>query len=173
MTDSSFLLCEPTVYAVRQHYEIVYITAEPGAAWAAAEGQQALVYLQGADPDADFAANRLAMTKSIETVQTGQVTFAARDSEYGGHSIKEGEILAMEDGKLAFVEKDLTKAVLKLTRSMAKKGAGFVTVIYGSDVSEDQAQAVYDLLRARLSDDVELNLVNGGQPVYYYIISVE
>ena len=48
-----------------------------------------------------------------------------------------------------------------------------MTVIYGSDVSEDQAQAVYDLLRARLSDDIELNLVNGGQPVYYYIISVE
>ena len=134
---------------------------------------QGITAMLNFDPDADFAANRLAMTKSIETVQTGQVTFAARDSEYGGHSIKEGEILAMEDGKLAFVEKDLTKAVLKLTRSMAKKGAGFVTVIYGSDVSEDQAQAVYDLLRARLSDDVELNLVNGGQPVYYYIISVE
>ena len=134
---------------------------------------QGITAMLNFDPDADFAANRLGMTKAIDTVQTGQVTFAARDSEYGGHSIKEGEILAMENGKLAFVEKDLTKAVLKLTRSMAKKGASFVTVIYGADVSEDMAQATYDLVRARLSDDIEVSLVNGGQPVYYYIISVE
>ena len=134
---------------------------------------QGITAMLNFDPDADFAANRLGMTKAIDTVQTGHVTFAARDSEYGGHSIKEGEILAMENGKLAFVEKDLTKAVLKLTRSMAKKGASFVTVIYGADVSEDMAQATYDLVRARLSDDIEVSLVNGGQPVYYYIISVE
>ena len=134
---------------------------------------QGITAMLNFDPDADFAANRLGMTKAIDTVQTGQVTFAARDSEYGGHSIKEGEILAMENGKLAFVEKDLTKAVLKLTRSMAKKGASFVTVIYGADVSEDMAQATYDLVRARLSDDIEVSLVNGGQPIYYYIISVE
>ena len=79
----------------------------------------------------------------------------------------------MENGKLSFVEKDLTKAVLKLTRSMVDRNSSFVTVIYGSDVSEDMASAAYDLLRAKLSDSIELNLVNGGQPVYYYIISVE
>ncbi len=134
---------------------------------------QGITAMLNFDPERDFAENRLAMTKALENVQTGQVTFAARDSEYGGHSIKEGEILAMENGKLSFVEKDLTKAVLKLTRSMTKKGSSFVTVIYGCDVSEDMAQAVYDLLRAKLSDDIEINLVNGGQPVYYYIISVE
>ena len=134
---------------------------------------QGITAMLNFDPDADFSENRLGMTKAIEGVKTGQVTFAARDSEFGGHSIKAGEILAMENGKLSFVEKDLTKAVLKLTRSMVDRNSSFVTVIYGSDVSEDMASAAYDLLRAKLSDSIELNLVNGGQPVYYYIISVE
>ena len=79
----------------------------------------------------------------------------------------------MENGKLTFVEKDLNKAVLKLTRSMVGKTSSFITVIYGSDVSEDMAATAYELLRAKISDDIEINMVNGGQPVYYYIISVE
>ncbi len=134
---------------------------------------QGITAMLNFDPDAEFSENRLNMTKALENVQTGQVTFAARDSEFGGHSIKAGEILAMENGKLSFVEKDLTKAVLKLTRSMVTRNSSFVTLIYGSDVSEDMASAAYDLLRVKLSDDIEINLVNGGQPVYYYIISVE
>ena len=125
------------------------------------------------DPEADFSANRLNMTKALDNVQTGQITFAARDSEYGGHSIKEGEILAMENGKLSFVERDLNKALVKLTRSMITRNSSFITVLYGSDVSEDKAEAAYALLRAKVSDDIEINLVNGGQPVYYYIVSVE
>ena len=87
--------------------------------------------------------------------------------------IKEGEILAMENGKLSFVERDLNKALVKLTRSMITRNSSFITVLYGSDVSEDKAEAAYALLRAKVSDDIEINLVNGGQPVYYYIVSVE
>ena len=134
---------------------------------------QGITAMLAFDPDAEFSDNRLNMTRALDNVQTGQITFAARDSEFGGHSIKEGEILAMENGKLAFVEKDLNKAVLKLTRSMVGKSSSFITVIYGSDVSEDMAASAYELLRAKISDDIEINLVNGGQPVYYYIISVE
>ena len=102
------------------------------------------------------------------------MTFAARDSEYGGHSIKEGEILAMEDGKLAFVEKDLTKAVRQADpvdgqeRRRLCDGDLRLGCVGGYGGGGLRA-----LLRARLSDDIELNLVNGGQPVYYYIISVE
>ena len=125
------------------------------------------------DPEQDFSENRMAMTRALDTVQTGQITFAARDSDFDGHNIRAGEILAMDNGKLAFLEKDLQKALLKLTRSMVKKDASFVTVIYGADVSEEQAAAAYELLRAKINDNIEINLINGGQPVYYYIISVE
>ncbi|MBQ4050906.1 MAG: DAK2 domain-containing protein [Oscillospiraceae bacterium] len=125
------------------------------------------------DPDMDFSENRMSMTKALDSVQTGQITFAARDSDFDGHNIKAGEILAMENGKLAFVEKDLQKALLKLTRSMVKKDSSFITLLYGADVSEAQATAAYELLRSKISSNVEINLINGGQPVYYYIVSVE
>ena len=125
------------------------------------------------DPDSTLEQNQVEMTRALDNVQTGQITFAARDSDYDGHNIKEGELLAMENGKLAFVEKDLNKALLKLTRSMVKKDSAFITLLYGADVSDDQAQEAYALLRGKISDDIEINLIDGGQPVYYYIISVE
>ena len=125
------------------------------------------------DPDKSFSENRVNMTKALDKVQTGQITFAARDSDFDGHNIKAGELLAMENGKLAFVDKDLNRALLKLTRSMVKKDSSFITVLYGADISDDQAAEAYELLRQKLSDNVEINLINGGQPVYYYIVSVE
>lgn len=124
------------------------------------------------DPDADFNTNRVEMTKAFERVSTGQITFAARDSDYEGHSIKEGEILALENGKLAFVEKDLAKAAYKLTKKLAKGDSSFVTVIYGSDVTDDAAEALVEQIQNKFPS-LEVNMINGGQPVYYYIISVE
>ena len=79
----------------------------------------------------------------------------------------------MENGKLAFVDKDLNRVLVKLTKSMVRKDSSFVTVLYGADISDDQAAEAYELLRSKLSDNVEINLINGGQPVYYYIVSVE
>lgn len=125
------------------------------------------------DPDKSFSENRVSMTKALDKVQTGQITFAARDSDFDGHNIKAGELLAMENGKLAFVDKDLNRALVKLTKSMVRKDSNFVTVLYGADISDDQAAEAYELLRSKLSDNVEINLINGGQPVYYYIVSVE
>ena len=117
------------------------------------------------DPDASFNDNQVLMTEAFSRVQTGQITFAARDSDFDGHNIKAGEILALENGKLSFVEKDLTKALYKLTRSLVRKDSSFITV--------DQAQEACDLLKSKLSANLEVNLINGGQPVYYYIVSVE
>ena len=125
------------------------------------------------DPDASFNDNQVLMTEAFSRVQTGQVTFAARDSEFDGHNIKAGEILAMENGKLSFVEKDLTKSLYKLTRSLVRKDSSFVTILYGADDTDDQAQEACDLLKSKLSANLEVNLINGGQPVYYYIVSVE
>ncbi|MBR1864551.1 MAG: DAK2 domain-containing protein [Ruminococcus sp.] len=124
------------------------------------------------DPDADFNTNRLEMTNAIERVSTGQITFAARDSDYEGRDIKRGEILAMENGKLAFVDKDLAKAAFKLTKKLVKGDSSFITVIYGADVTDDAADALYKHIKTKFSN-LDVNLINGGQPVYYYIISVE
>ncbi|MDE6149938.1 MAG: DAK2 domain-containing protein [Ruminococcus sp.] len=124
------------------------------------------------DPDSDFNANRLAMTEALEKVSTGQVTFAARDSDFEGHSIKQGEILCMDNGKLAFVEKDLAKAAFKLTKRLVKGDSSFITILYGSDVTDEAAEALQKQISNKFSN-LDVNLINGGQPVYYYIISVE
>lgn len=124
------------------------------------------------DPDSDFNANRLAMTEALESVSTGQITFAARDSEFEGHSIKQGEILCMDNGKLAFVDKDLAKAAYKLTKRLVKGDSSFITILYGSDVTDEAAEALQKQISNKFSN-LDVNLINGGQPVYYYIISVE
>ena len=134
---------------------------------------QGISAMMAFDDTLGLAENRINMTKAFEKVSTGLITFAARDSEFEGHTIKEGEILALDNGKLSFTEKDISKATLKLTKKLAKNGASYVTVIYGSDVTEENAEQMQQLLQSKLSDKIEVMLVNGGQPVYYYIISVE
>ena len=134
---------------------------------------QGISALMNFDPGADFVTNRSNMTDALGRVQSGQITFAVRDSEYDGHKIKQGEILAMDNGKIVFTEKDVTKALTKLTKRLISSSSSYVTVIYGSDVTDEAANAAYEQLRARISDSIDINLVNGGQPVYYYIISVE
>lgn len=134
---------------------------------------QGLSAMMAFDPSADVSDNRTNMTLAFDRVQTGQITFAARDSDFDGHNIKQGEILGLDNGKLGFVEKDVTKALYKLVKSLVKKSDGsFITVIYGSDVTAEQAQQVSEYLSNKYSNH-DVNLINGGQPVYYYIVSVE
>ncbi len=125
------------------------------------------------DPDADDDANALAMQGAIDNVSTGQVTFAARDSEFDGKAIKQGELLALDNGKITFTETDLEKCMVKLTKQLIGKNSQFVTLFYGEDISEEDANAIYEKINEKFSDKVEITLVNGGQPVYYFIISVE
>ena len=126
------------------------------------------------DPELSYSENRVNMTKQFDQVQTGLITFAARDSEYDGHSIKKGEILALDNGKLDFTDRDITKALTRLVRHLVKKkDASFITLIYGSDVTDDQAEQARQVIAEKYGDDYEVTMVNGGQPVYYYMISVE
>lgn len=134
---------------------------------------QGLSSLLAFDAEADLQTNQLNMVKAIEKVGTGLVTFAARDSNYDGHKIKKGEILALENGKVAFTEKDAGKAVFKLVKSLLGRDSTFVTVLYGEGVEPEQVQDVEEMLLGKLPDSVELVMLDGGQPVYYYIISVE
>lgn len=117
--------------------------------------------------------NHLQMIKAAEGVHTAQVTFAARDSEMSGERIKKGQILGMEDGKITLVDDDLTEVAYRVTRRLVKKHGGtLVTILYGEETEETAANALAERLQARFSN-IEINVINGGQPVYYFIVSVE
>ena len=124
-------------------------------------------------PDETVENNFINMTAAADNVATGQVTFAARDSEIDGKPIRQGEIMGIMDGKLVSVEKSLEKATLKLAKKIIKKTTGFVTLICGADVTQEQKTNVEDLIRSFLSSDTELSVIDGGQPVYYFYISAE
>ena len=124
------------------------------------------------DEDADFETNRLEMTHALERVSTGQITFAARDSDFEGHKIKKNEILALDNGKLSFVDKDISKAAFKLIKKLVKGDTSYITIIQGSDVSDEDANALKEQVESKYLN-AEVLLVNGGQPVYYYILSAE
>lgn len=134
---------------------------------------QGITAMLSFDPEMDTKQNTINMNIAAQNVQTGSITFAARNSDFDGHKIKEGEILALENGKLAFTEKSIEKAAVRLTKSMVNKDTGFVTVIYGEGVSEEDAESVCTLIRSKISSDIEVSTVKGDQPVYYYLISVE
>lgn len=123
--------------------------------------------------EADDETNAIEMQKAAEKIATGQVTFAARDSDFDGHKIKEGQIMALTGGKIAFTDSDVERATLKLIGKMIKRSSEFVTVIYGKDITDVAAEDLERQLNEKYGDKVEITLVNGGQPVYYYIISVE
>lgn len=125
------------------------------------------------DASCDVNENSVNMTAALDNVGTGSVTFAVRDSEFDDKKIRQGDILAMENGKLALVERDVKKALIKITKRLLKSDSSYITVIYGSDVTDDDAQEAYELLKSKLDNDLEIVLVNGGQPIYYYIVSVE
>ena len=125
------------------------------------------------DPDASADDNAITMGNVIANVSTGQITFAARDSEFDGKKINQGELLALENGKIVFTETDLEECILRLTKQLLKKDSEYVTVYYGEDVTDEEAEILYESLTAKFGDKAEFTLVNGGQPVYYFIISVE
>ncbi len=130
------------------------------------------------DPDQDSRSNLMNMIKAFEKVGTGSVTFAARDSDFEGHKIKKGQLLAMEGGKLSFVDEDLKKTIVKLTASLLKKhlnkeDGNFITLIYGEDVSDEEAEGIQEAVQEKVGEQAEVVLVKGEQPVYYFVISVE
>ena len=112
------------------------------------------------------------ITQVIGSVHTAQVTYAARDSEFDGYSIKSGEYLALMDGALAGSDTDAASLLNALCGRMKELEPEFISLYYGEDVSEDEAEDAAAILRARFTE-AEVSVVNGGQPVYYYLISAE
>ena len=134
---------------------------------------QGLSAMLAVDPDVSPEENQQRMMDAAGAVATGTVTFAARDSEFGGHKIRQGEIMGLRNGKLEYIEKDPVHTCSKLTRAMVNRNTSFITLIYGSDITEAQAEDACQRIRSKISDDIEVTLINGGQPVYYYLISAE
>lgn len=125
------------------------------------------------DCDLSAEGNKQMMIAAAREVQTGQVTFAARDSEFGGKKIRQGEIIALENGKLTICEKSKIKAAVRLAKNLVKKDTSFITVIYGSDTTQDEANEVYEILSDKYGSHADITMINGGQPVYYFIFSIE
>ncbi len=124
------------------------------------------------NPDAPVEENHLAMSKSLDTVDTAQVTFAARDSEMDNFHIKAGQMLGMENGKITVVEDDAITAAYKITRHLCSRKTSMVTIIFGEGATEEDAAKLEGMISDKFKG-VETAVVEGGQPVYSFIISVE
>ena len=124
------------------------------------------------DHDLDLEDNQQAMEAAIEAVKSGSVTYAARDSEFDGRSIQEGDHMALTEGRLLSTGKDFMTVMGDLAREMCKGECNFVTIIYGEGADEQQAGQVRALFQ-KASGDAEINVLCGGQPVYSYLVSVE
>ncbi len=133
---------------------------------------QGISAMLAVDPDCeDEAAIAQAMRDAARHVRSGQVTYAARDSEFDGKKIKEGEYLSLSEGRLCASGRE-SSVLKKLVREMVTDESAFATVIYGEGVSAEQAAEVEALLHKE-NKDMEISVIDGGQPVYYYILSVE
>lgn len=124
------------------------------------------------DPDIEPAKNREAMLSAASKVRTGQVTYAARDSFFDEKKIKQGDHLAILDGQLISNNKSLAASLKKLAKELGKRPAEFVTLFYGEDITEETAGEARKIFAAEFKN-AEVSVVPGGQPVYYYLISVE
>ena len=116
--------------------------------------------------------NEAAMTDCLSGVMTMQITYAARDSDFDGFDIHAGDYLGLCDGALAGTTREITTLLASLADKAAEAGKEFINIFYGADIQESDAEAALELFRQH-APDAEVNLVSGGQPIYYYLISAE
>ncbi len=124
------------------------------------------------DPEGTVEDNTQAMTDALSTVDTMQITYAARNSDFDGHDIHEGDYLAMFGSSLFGTSQDIALLLKSLAEKVRDEGKEYITIYYGSDIREKDAQKAADLF-ADVCPGAEVSLINGGQPVYYYLISAE
>ena len=124
------------------------------------------------NPDGTEEENVEAMTECLATVDTMQITYAARNSDFDGYDIHEGDYLALYGSQLFGTSQDIKVLLKSLAQKVADDGKEYITIYYGADVKERHAQKAADLF-AEICPDADVNLLNGGQPVYYYMISAE
>ena len=124
------------------------------------------------NPDASVEENTAAMTEAANNVHTASVTYAVRDTNYDSHEIHSGDIMGMLDNKLEILGHKVEDVAVECAEKMVNEDSSLITVYYGSDVTEEQAKALGDMLEEKYPDcDIEVQ--NGGQPLYYYLVAVE
>ena len=134
---------------------------------------QGITALMNADFDAENADTVTnAMTESLKSVKTASITYAARDSEFDGFHIRAGDYLALEENKLFGTDASLDGLLSRIAMAAAKLDAGFVSLYYGEDVNDEDAQKAVKLFE-NACPEAEIAVLPGGQPIYYYIISIE
>ena len=133
---------------------------------------QGITAMLSFNPDGTEEENTQALTEALGTVETMQITYAARNSDFDGYDIHEGDYLAMYGSALFGTSKDITVLLRSLAEKVRDEGKDYITIYYGEDIKEKHAQKAADLF-AEVCPDADVNLLCGGQPVYYYLISAE
>ena len=133
---------------------------------------QGITAMLNLDPSAEVEDNVEAMTAAIGGVTTMQITYAARNSDFDGYAINEGDYLALSGGALYGTDRNIEVLLRALAEKAKELESEFVTIFYGEDISEEAAQQASEIF-AQVCPDAEITLLSGGQPVYYYLISAE
>ena len=133
---------------------------------------QGITAMLSFNPDGEEAENTEALTEALGTVDTMQITYAARNSDFDGHDIHEGDYLAIYGSALFGTNRDIKVLLKALAEKVRDEGKDYITIYYGEDIQEKHAQKAADLFQ-QICSDAEVNLLRGGQPVYYYLISAE
>ena len=133
---------------------------------------QGITAMLSFNPDGTNEENVEAMTEALTTVDTMQITYAARNSDFDGYEIHEGDYLALYGSKLFGTSRDIKALLRKLAEKVRASGKEYITIYYGADISEKYAKKTADIF-AEVCPDADVNLLAGGQPVYYYLISAE
>lgn len=123
------------------------------------------------NPDTEEPENTEAMVKAMNSVKTANITFAARDSVFDNSKIKEGQILGLVEGKVKYICESKEECMADIAADI--NDSSYITVFYGEGVTENEAEGMKSFLKEKLSSDKEIVFINGGQPIYYYIISAE
>ena len=124
------------------------------------------------DPEADVEANAAAMEEARKNVRTSEITYAARDSDFDGFEIHEGDYMALAEGQLFGTDRAIDGLLERLAKADSQQNAEFISIFYGEDVTEEQANGALDIFQKQCPN-AEITLLSGGQPVYYYMISAE
>ena len=132
---------------------------------------QGLAAMLAFDEDASAEDNESAMTAALANVNTLELTYAANDASFDGKEIRKDQILGLVEHKVKFVSDGLSEAMDNFSQHL--HGASFVTAFYGENVTDEEAAAMHEKIQALAGDDTEVTMLDGGQPLYYYVISVE
>ena len=133
---------------------------------------QGITAMLSFNPDGTEEENVEALTEALDTVDTMQITYAARNSDFDGYDIHEGDYLALYGKALFGTSQDIRVLLRSLAEKVRDEGKEYITIYYGADVKERHAQKAADIF-AEICKGADVNLINGGQPVYYYLISAE